>query len=967
MKHLLHKLLLLSALCLKLPAFTALAQTTPTTPQTADDYVRPYTENFQYGANLGYYGQAWNDVGLAGLLKQVGGHSLRPTLPEWFVENYGYNIREAEFNTYTNTLDMKEMTCFIEGPSNAHGDWTVYPGCTSPSRLFAHLYEPIWNANGTVNPNNYYANYVYKLLLTYGDKVRFWEVVNEPDFANGADATAWLTRAPTAAEQLNTQAPFYHYIRMLRITYEVVKKYHPEAYISMGAGYPEYVDALMRYSDNPNDGAITAQYPHTGGAYFDVLSFHVYPNYSLHYWDNSIGWFRYTRTSDYAINKVIDFKDAMTAVLDKYGYNGTLHPGKVVTLCESNVSRRTSGDRTGSDELQRNFAIKSLVLTQKNNIQQFYYFTLGEGVDAPPAGQSVSGSEEINLMGLYENLNRAVSGTTKLVEAGQAFATTSKLLYGYKYDAARTAALNLPSAINGGAFSKNGEYVYVLWAKALVDNSETATALYTFPAALGLSSVQRYEWDYSLTNAQATQLPQGVVLNGAPSFFKGVISTACTATGTLLREQWDNVNGNSVASIPLTATPTSTSSLTQFEYSGNASNYGGRLRGYLCVPQSGAYTFYISGDDDTELWLSTDDNPATKVRIATCSGWTSGVRDWYRYPTQQSAAITLTAGRRYYIEALHKQGWGNGYVSVAWRLPSGVTEGPIPSTRLSPYVAPTTPPVTPVVCSATGTLLREQWDNVNGSSVTAIPVTTAPTSSSFLTQFSATGTAFNNGARLRGYVCPPQSGAYTFYVVGDDESELWLSTDSNPATKVRIATCTVWTDNPADWFRSPTQQSAPIQLVAGTRYYIEALHKQAWGNGYVGVAWRLPSGVLEGPIAGNRLSPLVVPANRSAGGTTAVTPTTNPVVGSKATELLAYPNPFTQRTTVQFTLATAGKATLAVYDVRGQLVRTLFSGESQAGTNQSIALESQGLSAGIYVLRLVTATNVLNQKVVLSK
>ena len=40
---------------------------------------------------------------------------------------------------------------------------------------------------------------------------------------------------------------------------------------------------------------------------------------------------------------------------------------------------------------------------------------------------------------------------------------------------------------------------------------------------------------------------------------------------------------------------------------------------------------------------------------------------------------------------------------------------------------------------------------------------------------------------MLGYVTPPTTGYYTFWIASDDNSELWLSTDANPANKVRIA------------------------------------------------------------------------------------------------------------------------------------------------------------------------------------
>ena len=169
-------------------------------------------------------------------------------------------------------------------------------------------------------------------------------------------------------------------------------------------------------------------------------------------------------------------------------------PAKHILISETNVSRRTSEDRTGSDEMQRSFSIKTLVLAQKNNIKQLYMFSLGETVNAPSVGTSVSASDEIALMGLYENLTRDSPGSQKITQQGQAFSTTSALLYGYTYDAARTAALALPSGVDGAAFNNNGSYRYVLWAKALTDNSEYAAATYSFPSALGIGTVQRREW-----------------------------------------------------------------------------------------------------------------------------------------------------------------------------------------------------------------------------------------------------------------------------------------------------------------------------------------------------------------------------------------------------------------------------------------------------------------------------------------
>ncbi|WP_426062182.1 T9SS type A sorting domain-containing protein [Hymenobacter sp. B1770] len=506
--------------------------------QNANNSVRPYNEPFQYGVNLGYYSPSWSDDRLAAAAQTMGVHSVRPTLPEHFVSGYGYNIRASTFNAYINTYGMKELTCFVEGPSSAHRDNTIYPGGTQPSRLFKNLYEPIWNADGTVNPNNYYAIYLFKLHEIYGDKIRFWEVVNEPDFTYGQNQNDWLTRLPLPDELPNLRAPIFHYIRMLRITYEVIKKYRPDAYITTGGvGYPQFVDCMLRYTDNPNGGAVTAQYPHKAGAYLDALSFHSYPTYSLHSWSTTLNGFTYTRSSDYAVNKFLKERQDMVDVLTKYGYGTTL-PAKHLLMSETNVSRRTSGDRTASDERQRNYVIKSLILSQRHNIKQFYLYQLGESVNAPAVGTSVNGNDELALMGIFENLIRDTPGNQKATQAGQGFATTSKLLYGWAYDAARTTALALPNSLNGAAFRKNGAYAYVLWAKALVDNQESASGTYSFPSSFNLARLQRYEWNHATTNTRSTVPAQNVALTETPLFFiedaSGVVATSINPTSAVI-------------------------------------------------------------------------------------------------------------------------------------------------------------------------------------------------------------------------------------------------------------------------------------------------------------------------------------------------------------------------------------------------------------------------------------------------
>lgn len=159
---------------------------------------------------------------------------------------------------------------------------------------------------------------------------------------------------------------------------------------------------------------------------------------------------------------------------------------------------------------------------------------------------------------------------------------------------------------------------------------------------------------------------------------------------SIVREFWTGVTGTSVAAIPVQTAPSGTDILTSLEGPVNwGDNYGTRIRGYIIPPTTGSYTFWIAGDDHCELWLSSGMNPGQKTLIANVTGW-AGSRDWNKYASQKSAAITLTAGQRYYVEVLHKEGTGGDNVAVGWLKPGQTGTAPsevVPGSALAQYDA----------------------------------------------------------------------------------------------------------------------------------------------------------------------------------------------------------------------------------------------------------------------------------------
>ncbi|HEX3757160.1 MAG TPA: cellulase family glycosylhydrolase [Kofleriaceae bacterium] len=160
-------------------------------------------------------------------------------------------------------------------------------------------------------------------------------------------------------------------------------------------------------------------------------------------------------------------------------------------------------------------------------------------------------------------------------------------------------------------------------------------------------------------------------------------------TGTILREFWLNAAGSTTADLIANANfpnnPSGSSQLTTLEGPTNfADAYGTRIRGYIHPPVSGAYTFWLASDDGGDLFLSTSTDPANATRIAFVDSWTNP-REYTKLASQQSVAINLVAGQKYYIEVLQKEGGGGDNVSVAWQGP-GIPQAVIPGIYMSPFV-----------------------------------------------------------------------------------------------------------------------------------------------------------------------------------------------------------------------------------------------------------------------------------------
>ena len=134
-----------------------------------------------------------------------------------------------------------------------------------------------------------------------------------------------------------------------------------------------------------------------------------------------------------------------------------------------------------------------------------------------------------------------------------------------------------------------------------------------------------------------------------------------------------------------------------------------RMRGCLHPEITGDYQFWIASDDSSELWLSTDSNPANVRKIASVPFymWTNP-RQWSKYPSQRSELIPLKAGETYYIEALQEQSLAEENLSVGWHVPT--QEAPKISVITGAFLTPW-PESGRSGSGETHGILREYWTN----------------------------------------------------------------------------------------------------------------------------------------------------------------------------------------------------------------------------------------------------------------
>ncbi len=91
------------------------------------------------------------------------------------------------------------------------------------------------------------------------------------------------------------------------------------------------------------------------------------------------------------------------------------------------------------------------------------------------------------------------------------------------------------------------------------------------------------------------------------------------------------------------------------------------------------------------------------------------------------------------------------------------------------------------------------------------------------------------------------------------------------------------------------------------------------------------------------------------------------LAGGGEPQLQTFPNPVIDKSTVAFTLTKPGYTKVEVYDLRGNLVSRLHNQATEAMKQYRYELNGAKLQGGIYLVKLTTGTEVMYQRIYVSR
>jgi hypothetical protein len=309
----------------------------------------------------------------------------------------------------------------------------------------------------------------------------------------------------------------------------------------------------------------------------------------------------------------------------------------------------------------------------------------------------------------------------------------------------------------------------------------------------------------------------------------------------------------------------------------NYENYfGGRIRGYIHVPQSDSVQFNITGNEQAQFYLSNNNQESNKQLLCSLNSNTDP-EQFTKFPSQTSIKIFLQQGVDYYFEIIYTDVNGSDFANLWWKtslvdvnnwkpisfnflkdvgcLP---LECPKAGTPCNDNNSATMNDMEDGYChcygkqtnnnciGARGVIENFKYDNINGSTLNDLYnnaiFPAMPTFTEVLPVLSKPNTTniFNFGRSIQAYLKVPVSGNYKFNITGDDYTTFYLSSNDSPANKKTDSVSVIGFTTTLEHNKYPLQTSRAIYLNANQFYYIELNSKQGTGNAHFSLFWQTP-------------------------------------------------------------------------------------------------------------------------------
>jgi|GEM_PF-1156755 len=254
----------------------------------------------------------------------------------------------------------------------------------------------------------------------------------------------------------------------------------------------------------------------------------------------------------------------------------------------------------------------------------------------------------------------------------------------------------------------------------------------------------------TMSGTEGYQFVTITAANAAGSDSKTLVIYVTTTGGSITREVWTGLTGGGLDSVPFHTAPSATGTLSTLESPDNdGDNYGERIRGYITAPTSGIYTFFLTSDENAQLWVSSNEEPGHRLKRSWVSAGSVADGVWDAQAGQRSITMRMSAGRRYYMEALRRETAGGDHLAAAWLKPGQTDPAQkeiIPGWALTSY----TPPLS---TGSTGTLYAANMTpqagaNTLGSGVALLLVNEEKTEASLSFTYSNLTGPVNSGQHI---------------------------------------------------------------------------------------------------------------------------------------------------------------------------------------------------------------------------